>query len=299
MKLGPVSWAIVTLVFTLVPGEADAQSASADFNRQAKQRIAQARLDLSAASARMVFSLDAFLSGLQADNFGTPLVDTLLDDSLEFGSSVVKTWTDVGEAIAQDGTDALETLAFTGPLNGNYPDDFLVGAGGAFDKAVAKLEKEVLRAVKTVQTRAAKVEAAARVAGFGVSLKVFVPKERSFSVPQEKGQFADSGNNVPVDVYLVGGASQLDAAEDALIFGAGGTVDFFLNELLFEAVSRDGAGNTIFDLVNVAPIGDVVPGFDGWKAILDGDGTGLREGNWNIRAGDPSFGPGVARLGVR
>lgn len=269
------------------------------FKAQSKERVAAARTDLAAARAQMTASLDAFAAGLAADNFGTSLVDALLDDALEFGSTVVAIWTEQGEAIAQDGTDALEALAGVAPLGGHYPADLLAGGGGAFDKAVAKLEREVRAAVAAVQKRASRVEATAATSGFGVSLDFRVPSERTFSVPQEANQFADSGNNIRLDVYLIGGASRLGVDGDALIFGTGGTIGGgFVPELWFSAVSRDGTGATISDGATVTPIEDVVSGFDGWKAILDGVGSGLREGNWVVRAGDPSISQGVARLGL-
>lgn len=277
---------------------AAAQSPLASFKLQSAETLAAARSELQAARDQMIASLDAFLAGLQADNFGTPLVDTLADDGLEFGARVVKTWTDRGEELAQQGTDALELLATPEPLDGHYPKDFLAGAGGAFDKAVAKLEREVRKAVTAVQKHAAKVEAAAAKVGFGVALDVRVPRERTFSVPQEAGQYADAGNSLRYDVYLVGGASRLGEDGDALIFGAGDTFAALVPEVAFVGVSRDGAGNTIVASVDVAPIEDVVPGFDGWKAILDGGGQGLREGNWVIRVGEPNFSEGVARVGV-
>ncbi len=271
-----------------------------DFEQAAEQRIAQARTELTAAAAQMEASLAAFEAGIKANNLDNVLIDTLLDDTLEFHSTVVSVWTEAGEDLAALASDGLEELTAVEPLNGIYPKDFLAGGGGAFDQAVKKLGQEVRKAVKKARKAAAKAVKGAAKSGVDLVLDVRVPRERTYSVPNEAGSFSDAGNDHYLDVYLVGAVSRLDVAEDVRIFGAGGMIGFFNDDAHFRAVSRGPTGSTIFDFADAPPIEDVVQGFDGWKAILDGAGSGLREGNWVVSAaGKPSYADGVARVGIR
>ncbi len=275
-----------SIVLALCSAPAAAQETSAQALAQAKagaqEALAAHKERTATALDSLEPALDALVAGLQADQFGVPLLQTFLDAAHAFQLEVADATEDADEAIATAFAGALEGLADAqgGPLTGTYPEGFTSGDRGAFDEAERKLAKAVAKLFAKVDKRAAKAVGKAGAAGVGLTLQFVPPRRLGFQAPTESGVLGTFFN--PVRVHFIAGASRLDSPADgiALVAGTGSPVSGDVTVQLF---SFNPAGG--FLVVDGEATPQSFPGLGGeWSLLVDDAGQGLTETNYTLDA---------------
>lgn len=238
-----------------------------------KARVGPALDDLEAA-------LDALVAGLQAGQFGTPLLQTFLDSAHAFQLEMTDATEDADLAIADGFTLALIDLGggAGAALDGKYPADFYSGSGGACDDLQVALRKAVAKTYAKLRKRSDAAVKQARAVDVGLTIELFEPRPRGFNTPNE-GSTAGAFQN-PVICHLLVGGSSLAADGDGIVLaaGTGSSANGDVSVLLF-AEPQLGDPAFVVQTTSVTSIPDL--GGE-WSLLVDDEGAGLPEGNYIV-----------------
>jgi hypothetical protein len=262
-----------------------AQSTVAQAIQQAraasKAVLAEHKVHTGEALAEYKTALHALVAGLQADQFGVPLMQAFLDSAQAFQVEVAVATEEAEEAIADAFSLALSGLATSqgAPFDGAFPAGFHSGDSGACDDQIALLRKAVSKLYGKVRKAGDATISKARAADVGLTLQFFEPPRRGFFGPSESGTIGTFHN--PVIVHLVVGASRLDTGGDgiALVAGTGSII----HDVTVQLFTEDAVGDPVVLSADTTP--ESVPGVGGaWSMLMDEKGKGLPEGNYNLDA---------------
>ena len=272
-----------SLVLVLAP--AAAQSTVPEAVKQArtasKAALAEHKTRTAAALVELKASLAALVAGLQADQFGAPLMQGFLDSAQEFQLEVADATEDAELAIADAYSLAVTGLAESqaASFEGAFPAGFVAGDGGSFDDQIAALRKAVAKLYAKVRKAGEGAVAKAKAAGVGLALQFFEPPRRGFFGPGEPATVGSFHN--PVLVHFVAGASPLGTLGDGIALVAGtATATADVSVVLFR---QDAEGAPVLIQDSVTP--EFFENLGGeWSLLLDDGGAGLLEGNYNLDA---------------
>ena len=248
----------------------------------AKAVLAEYKTRSAEALAEFLPALDALVAGLQADQFGTPLLHAFRTSAQDFQVEMALAVEEADAGIADAFSVALQDLAVTlgEPLDGVFPDGFLAGDRGAFDDAHALLAKAIARSYAKLGKKLESAMAKAQAADVGLTLQFFPPPRRSFNCPTES-QDLNAGHN-PVLVFFIVGVSRLDVPGDGVVL-VGGTGLFNVGDVSVLLFAFDALGDPV--TVTESVTATQIPVLNGvWSMLIDDEGEGLREGDYVVEA---------------
>jgi len=260
--------------------QVDEAAVLAQFQADSKQVLAELKAATQAARADLFDAIAATEDGLAASGTAEVAGAGLAQALLAFELSLRTAQSDAAAQLDAAWLAALAGLAAGGPLGGAYPVGLASGDGGRLDDTRAAAAAQMAKLAKSVNKRLDKAEKLA--AGLGVNLRAWLatPAALPASGADETLAF---GSFPPLAIGAAVAASSAGAAADARLWVIGST-NSPLDVVHVEAV----AGLAALDG------GDATTSQTAWQIVLDGDGSGLAEGNVVLLAGLADGGAQVA-----
>jgi hypothetical protein len=257
---------VLLLLATPLAAQLSDKEATAQYKSESKTLLKDFKAASTDLKATVIDAIEVFEDGLPdaADPFAS--ANTLAEALKDYHSSVRELLLEVSLASNAFWMQALSDFANGVPLNGIYPEGLVSGDGGPVDDLRQAVDKHLAKLATSINKRLDKAEKAAEKDGFGLLAWSGPPQGM---VPGESSEALSVSAFPPLSIDVLLSLSALDTAADGRLWVGGSSNSAKVPVSLTVTQGLD----------TVDSAGVPVSTTQTWLFELDGEGTGLVEGN--------------------